>query len=359
MLLNFGALIMLASCLAAETEATLEIGQPAPMLAVSSWIKGRPIDEFRQDHIYVIELWATWCGPCLGNVPHLNAVQAKYVDRVTVVGVGIWEDDPGRVGAFVQELPGGMEYSVAVDDVLAGDVRGVNGRCATTWMTGAGIDTIPTTFVVANGAIVWIGMPTELDRVLEDLIAGRWDVEAAAGERRATLHERQRYTELWPMVQATFCGDRATPKSIAAIDQAIEDDPSVEMGLARLKYQHLIELGDLDEAFGYGARAVDTVLRDQCVDLHSMAWLTLNLPADGRDATPGTDLALKAAARAVDLTRESEGSFLNTLSRMQLAAGETAAAVATLEKAIQVLGRCGGRGDERPSRPVEGRSRGR
>ena len=71
----------------------LNIGDPAPVLDISNWVKGSPV-KFEKDHAYVVEFWATWCGPCRINIPKLTALQARYpANKLTVIGVSI--DQPG------------------------------------------------------------------------------------------------------------------------------------------------------------------------------------------------------------------------------------------------------------------------
>src|SRR5437016_6214034 len=61
--------------------AKLSVGDPAPKLQVSKWVQGDPVKEFSKDNVYVVEFWATWCGPCRESIPHLNEVYKKYKDK--------------------------------------------------------------------------------------------------------------------------------------------------------------------------------------------------------------------------------------------------------------------------------------
>ena len=73
----------------------LGVGDPAPKLAVKSFVKGEPIKSLEPGKVYVVEFWATWCGPCRVTIPHLTELQKKHVD-VVFVGVERLRAGPGR-----------------------------------------------------------------------------------------------------------------------------------------------------------------------------------------------------------------------------------------------------------------------
>ncbi len=84
--------------------------------------------------ILVLDLWATYCPPCLEEIPHLNSLQTKYGERIQIVGLhaGGAEDEP-RVPAFIEKLK--INYLLArPDDELMRILTGGN-------------DAIPQTFV--------------------------------------------------------------------------------------------------------------------------------------------------------------------------------------------------------------------
>ena len=43
-----------------KTTPTLKVGDPAPPLAVSRWLKGEPLKRLEPSRTYVVEFWATW-----------------------------------------------------------------------------------------------------------------------------------------------------------------------------------------------------------------------------------------------------------------------------------------------------------
>ena len=65
----------------------LSVGDKAPPLSIEKWVKGDEVTGFEKGKVYVVEFWATWCGPCVASMPHLSALQKEYKDRVTIIGV--------------------------------------------------------------------------------------------------------------------------------------------------------------------------------------------------------------------------------------------------------------------------------
>lgn len=54
-------------------------------------LDGRTIDitALSAGRVSVIDFWATWCGPCLAEVPTLRKISAKYADDVVLIGVNM------------------------------------------------------------------------------------------------------------------------------------------------------------------------------------------------------------------------------------------------------------------------------
>ena len=50
------------------------------------WIQGQPVTGFEKGKIYIVELWATWCVPCVAAMPHLEKLSRRFAGKITVIG---------------------------------------------------------------------------------------------------------------------------------------------------------------------------------------------------------------------------------------------------------------------------------
>jgi len=280
------AALLLAGSLPAQEEKKadrpypLMVGDPSPPLAVQTWVKGDASGALEKGKVTVVEFWATWCGPCIHNMPHLSDLQERYAEKgVKVVGVNIW-DDPAKVEPFMRETApihdkSGdeiMRYAVAIEEKEdPDDVE--KGKMAREWMAAAGRDGIPCAFLVdREGRIAWIGHPASLDEPLAKVVAGEWDLEAE---------------------KSAYAARMAQKAKIAS-------------------YHRLFGEGNYAEAYALGREVVRGSLANDALGLNLLAWNIVDpvKPPKVRDL----DLALEAAKRANELTKSEDPHVLDTLA---------------------------------------------
>lgn len=193
---------------AAVEAGSLRIGAAAPAVVASKWIKGEPVTSFEAGKVYVVEFWATWCGPCIAAMPHLRDVQEKHrADGLQVVSVT--SADPAntleKVERFVTRKGDGMNYPVAFDQ---GKIT------SDAYLKGTARSGIPATFIVdRQGKLAWVGIPKDMDAPLAAVLAGTWDLKEAAKQFDATL-ARDILSSKW--YDAIAAKDPASLETLAA-----------------------------------------------------------------------------------------------------------------------------------------------
>jgi thiol-disulfide isomerase/thioredoxin len=136
-----------------------EVGSMMPEYS-AMWLDGSKFElAARRDKVVLLNIWATWCGPCRYEIPELQRLHNEYAAKgFEVVGVSVDESGPEAVKAFVTEQK--IEYPIALDP---------DGKIATLMQTSV----LPTTVLISrDGKILWKKMMvvTEGDAELKQAI---------------------------------------------------------------------------------------------------------------------------------------------------------------------------------------------
>lgn len=161
---------LLLTLLATVSIAQAQTLKPGDMVkpdavAAAEFLQGTAPKEWEKDKVYILECWATWCGPCVAAIPHMNELHKKYGEKgLRVIGMNVWEEEKEKVVAFLKEKGDGMAYPVAFVNETA---------FAKEWLEAGGVEGIPHAFVVKNGKLLFSTHPASLkDETIEALLEG-------------------------------------------------------------------------------------------------------------------------------------------------------------------------------------------
>jgi thiol-disulfide isomerase/thioredoxin len=226
------AVILFASALT-QAQVTLRVGDAAPQFKAAKWFKGAPVTTLEKGKFYVVEFWATWCGPCKQSIPHLTELAHKFKDKVTIIGMDGSEhpkegENPATlIENFLKEMGDKMDYNVALDTE--------DKFMSTNWMAAAAQFGIPCAFVVDNETkIAWIGHPMEMESALTQILDGKFDVKAYAvkfnesqDKAAKDAADRKKFSELAkPILDAYKAKDFA--KVVSECEALVIKDPSLQ-----------------------------------------------------------------------------------------------------------------------------------
>ncbi len=139
-----GSTLLLAATLAtvAAAPASAARVEKVPDILLPDLHEKETAVRFNEAPVTLVNFWATWCLPCLEEMPQIDRLARKYADRgFRAVGIALESGDAAEVRAFVDRRKLGLSYALLMGD---GEVSEAFG----------GIDIVPTTFLVGRGGRV-------------------------------------------------------------------------------------------------------------------------------------------------------------------------------------------------------------
>ena len=146
----------------ATAQQRLALAAPAPPITITDWLANVPADTSSGGRALVLEFWATWCGPCIAAVPHLNALHRRRAGE-ELAFLSLTYERPAAVARLLSRVD--FETPVATDTTHA---------TFAAFGDGEDLPQYPTTVLLdAGGEVRWVGTPDRLRAsTLDSLVAG-------------------------------------------------------------------------------------------------------------------------------------------------------------------------------------------
>jgi uncharacterized protein (TIGR03435 family) len=146
------------------SQTSLKAGDKAPTITITDYISNIAKDKTLNNKYILLEFWATWCAPCLGAVPHLNELQAKYKNRKDISIISMTYESPEIVLKTLKRID--FKTIVVSDQTEKSQTDfGVKQN---------GSMTLPRTVLIDNkGVVKWIGVPDQMtDSLFDSFLKG-------------------------------------------------------------------------------------------------------------------------------------------------------------------------------------------
>jgi hypothetical protein len=174
-----------------------------------------------------------------------------------------------------------------------------------------------------------------MDEPLAKIVAGEWNLDEIAKKRLASKIEereeritRERLNDLFRTKNYKVI--------VTAVDDMAKDHPKLADDFLWMKCVSLCNGGEIEQGLALSSKLIESKW-DEAPSLNQWSWEVIDPRLTNEPNPRVTQLALKAAKRAVELTKEGDWSKLDTLAVAQFRTGDINGAIANEEKAIKLL----------------------
>ena len=236
-LLLSALLILALTCLFvafSQTDGIYEVGDTIEDFSVTV-LDGSEVtlsELLREKDLVLINIWATWCGPCRSEFPYMVEAYEEYKDDVAIVALSCEpEDDMDTLRDFAELYA--MTFFVGQDTPNLADAFGVTGI-----PTSIAVDRYGVICFIETGAMpdkasferlfdTFLGDDYTDSRLLDGVPAQKPTVTGASAEElAAVLGEGLTFSTadeefVWPMVTGEKDGKRVVVSSNAGVDESV------------------------------------------------------------------------------------------------------------------------------------------
>lgn len=300
------------------TGASWEVGLgdkvPTPIMATA--VKGR-MPAFNERGITsVLVFFSTQDAVSRQALSRLDAIAQRFGKQAAVVAI---TDEPVSTLREFTEKP---DWSGRLNFVLAADP---NRQAFRSFFGPQRAPQLPIAYVMKGGTVQWVGLPMDLEPVVTEVVADRWDIAAA---RRAAA-QQQLWDSLMREVDALARGGNAE-EALHKLDQACESAMDAQKAQCQgHRFTIFLAAKRIPEAIAIGEQILAKPANDK--QAAGIAWSLINAVPGNHDALA---FALKAAQASDRALKGRDAMVGAILARAYFLSDRRTEAVETARRAL-------------------------
>ena len=304
----------------------LKVGDAAPAISLETFVKGTPITALEKGKTYVIQFWAPWKKDSVEQLIALSLIQKQFADKGVVVFGIASADVTGTTIEKVKQVI--TDKGEAITIPIAWD-KGTETKDA--FLKAAGRPQLPCAVIVdKEGKIAVLENAVLGLQFLEAVSEGKHDFAALAAWHPKAARAQTSATSL-----ATAQTGKKWAEVLSYASELLEVDPIGYGGSAQSRMMAQWKTGAPEKAIEWAKVWIDGPGKMSTEGLNAVAWVLVD-PSDPFPK-PDLELAMKAAERSAELSKNEDGAILDTLARVHFLKGDVAKAVELQKLAVVKL----------------------